>query len=73
MISTLSKENEDLLKKNKDLKSEVYILKEKVKENSSSKDFSKEKQMLNEKVKYLKTTLFRCINGKEKLDAILEK
>ena len=31
--------------------------------------------MLNEKVKVkkLEITLFRCVNGKEKLDAILKK
>ena len=43
MISTLSKENEDFLKENEDLKSEVYILKERLKKNSFSKDFSKKK------------------------------
>ena len=32
-----------IYKKNKDLKNEVYTLKEKDKENSSSKDFSKKK------------------------------
>ena len=32
-----------------------------------------EKQMLNENVKNLKTTLAKFINGKEKSDAILEK
>ena len=42
MISTISKENEDLQKKKKNLKSEVHVLKEKVKENSS-KNSSKEK------------------------------
>ena len=41
MIFTLSKENDDLQKERKDLKNEVYVLKEKVKENSFSKDSSK--------------------------------
>ena len=43
IISTRSKENEDLQKKNKDLKNKVHVLKKRVKENSSSKDSSKEK------------------------------
>ena len=43
IISTLFKENEDLQKKNKDLKNEVYVLKEKVKKKSFSKDSSEEK------------------------------
>ena len=73
MISSLSNENDDLQKENKKLKSEVYALKEKAKEDYSSKDFSKEKQILSDKVKYLETTLYKCVNGKEKLDAILEK
>ena len=29
--------------------------------------------MLNEKIKNLETTLYKCVNGKEKLDAIFEK
>ena len=28
---------------------------------------------MNDKVKYLKITLFRCVNDKEKLDVILDK
>ena len=43
MISTLSKENEVLQKKNEDLKNEVYALNEKIKESYFSNDTSKEK------------------------------
>ena len=43
MITTLSKENEDLQKENKDLKHQVHVLEEKVKEKSSSKNFLKKK------------------------------
>ena len=53
MITTLSKENKDL---QKDLKHQVHVLEEKVKEKSSSKNFLKEKQTLDNNVKYLKTT-----------------
>ena len=73
MISTISKENEDLQREDKILKYEIHVLKEKIKENSSLKDFSKEKQILNVKVKHLETTLFRCVNEKEILYAILKK
>ena len=43
MITTLSKENEDLQKENEDLKNKVYALKETTKENPFSKGFLKEK------------------------------
>ena len=49
-----------IFKKNEDLQKESEVLKNKV-------------CVLNEKVKYLKITLFKCVNGKEKLDIILEK
>ena len=42
MMSTLSKENEDLQKKKKSWEIKC-VLKEKIKENSLSKDFTKEK------------------------------
>ena len=54
MIATLSKENEDLQKENEDLKNKIYTLKEKTKENLFSKGFLKEKQILNDKVRFLK-------------------
>ena len=54
MIVTLSKENEDLQKENEDLKNKIYTLKEKTKENFCSKGFLKEKQILNDKVRFLK-------------------
>ena len=73
MISTLFKENENLKKENEVLKNVVCVLEEKVKENSFSNGSSKEKQILNKKVKHLETTLFRCVNRKEKFDAIIEK
>ena len=43
MISTISKENDDLQKENEVLKNEVCVLEEKVKENSFSKNSAKEK------------------------------
>ena len=73
MITTVSNENEDLQKETEDLKHQVHVLEEKVKKKSSSKNFLKEKQTLNDKVKYLETTLYRCVNGKEKLYVILGK
>ena len=48
-------------------------MKEKAKEDSSSNDFLKEKQIFSDKVKYLETKLYKCVNGKEKLDVILRK
>ena len=55
------------------MKKEVYTLKENAKENSFSKGSSRKEQILNDKVKYLEETLHKCVNGKEKLDAILGK
>ena len=43
MITTLSKKNDDLQKENDDLKIKSMSWKKKVKENTSSNDFSKEK------------------------------
>ena len=54
-------------------------LKEQMKKNTisnnstSSKEKIDESIVLREKVKELETSLFRCVNGKEKLDAILGK
>ena len=45
-------------------------MKEKIRKNGSSKESLKERQILDDKVKYLETTLYKCLNGKEKLDAI---
>ena len=73
LITTLSKENEDLHKKNNDLKNQINLLEEKVKKNVSSKESLKERQILDDKVKHLETTLYKCVNRKEKLDAILGK
>ena len=53
IITTLSKENENLQKDNDDLKNQIHVLKENDKENVSSKESLKEKQILNNKVKYL--------------------
>ena len=55
------------------MKNEVCVLKEKVNKNLLSKNFSKEKQTLNDKVKYLETTLYKCVNEKKKMDIILGK
>ena len=38
MVTTISKENENLQKENDDLKNQVYVMKENSKKNSSSKD-----------------------------------
>ena len=54
-------------------KNEVCILKEKVSKNLPLTDLSKEKQTLNEKVEYLETILYKCVEGKKKLDTILGK
>ena len=51
----------------------MNLLEEKVRKNVSSKESLKERQILDDKVKYLETTLYKCVNRKEKLDAILEK
>ena len=42
-------------------------------ENVSPKEFLKERLTLNDKVKYLETTIYKCVNGNDKLDAIPEK
>ena len=73
LITTLSKENEDLQKENNDLKNQVNLLEEKVKRNVSSNESLKERQILDDKVKYLETNLYKCANEKDKLDAILGK
>ena len=66
-------ENKDLQNEKIVLKNEIYVLKEKAKKNSLSKDSSKEKQVLNKNIKYLETKLFICVSEKEKLDVILEE
>ena len=77
MISTLANEKEVLQKEKDTLKNEVCILKEHLKKNTlsnkitPSKEEFDERTALKEKVKDLEISLFRCVNGKEKLDAIL--
>ena len=61
------------------MKNEICVLKDQVKKNSISKNSTSSKEkidensVLKERVKDLETSLFRCVNGKEKLDVILEK
>ena len=76
MVFTLTSEKEDLQKENDSLKSKVHVLEEKLKRNIFSNKTTSAKEeieILKEKVKDLETSLFRCVNGKEKLDIILGK